>query len=237
MKFKTPLIEARFLKRYKRFFADINLKTDQGEQTVVAHVANTGSLKSVLNPGCRCLLSPAENPERKLRFTLEALEVNNSWVGINTSWPNALAKEAFEQKIFSHWQAYDVCQPEVKISPETRLDLLLKNSQTGDCHYVEIKNVTLAEGETAMFPDAVTERGQKHLRELMALQEKGHTCEILFTVQRTDCKQFAPAEMIDPDYAKLLRQAHAQGVRVTVAVIVVNPDSIVLTSQYLPLKL
>lgn len=237
MKFKTRLIEARFLKRYKRFFADIALKTDEGEQIVVAHVANTGSLKSVLNSDCRCLISPAENPERKLRYTLEALEVSGAWVGINTSWPNALAKEAFEQKIFPHWLAYDICQPEIKISPETRLDLLLKNSQTGACHYVEIKNVTLAENETAMFPDAVTERGQKHLRELMSLQEKGHTCEILFTVQRTDCKQFLPAEMIDPEYAKLLRQAHAKGVRVTVAVIVVKPDSIVLTAQFLPLKL
>lgn len=235
MKFKTPLIEARFLKRYKRFFADVALKIDHEEQIVVAHVANTGSLKSVLNPGCRCLLSPAENPERKLRYTLEALEANGEWVGINTSWPNALAKEAFEQKIFSHWLAYDVCQPEIKISPETRLDLLLKNSQTGACHYVEIKNVTLADGETAMFPDAVTTRGQKHLRELMMLQDKGHTCEILFTVQRQDCKQFAPAEMIDPEYAKLLREAKLKGVRVTVAVIVVKLDSIQLTAQFLPM--
>ncbi len=244
MKFKTQTHRGIFLKRYKRFFADVLLKVGQNEETVVAHVANTGSMKSAAVERAICLVSEAENPERKLRYTLEAIQssATGSWIGVNTSWPNHLAKEAFEKKVFSHWSKFDQIQSEVKINSETRLDLLLSNAQKK--HYVEIKNVSMAvsasEGEknlVAQFPDAVTERGQKHLRELMNLVEQGHEAEILFTVQRTDCQSFSPADQIDPEYGRLLREAQGKGVQITVAIVEINDQEVLLSGKILPLKL
>lgn len=239
MKFKTATHQGFFLKRYKRFFADVKLNNE----IVVAHVANTGSLKSVLQAEQLCLLTEAENPDRKLKYSLQAVQLASGWVGVNTSWPNLLAKEAFGAKLFKHWNSFDQIQSEVKISKETRLDLVLTNSKTAKKHYVEIKNVSLASGDLeshkglAQFPDAVTERGQKHLRELMALVEQGHSAEILFVLQRQDCSAFAPADDIDPEYGKLLRQAVKAGVQVTVAIAHVSATEIVLLPQTIPLRL
>jgi sugar fermentation stimulation protein A len=228
----SPVKKAKFLKRYKRFFADIELDG----QVVVAHVANTGSLKSANTPGQPCLISPASNPERKLKFTLEAIQApSNAWVGVNTSWPNKLIQEAFDKKLLKHWMEFDEFKAEVKISDETRLDACLKNSKTKKLHYIEVKNVTLAEGDTAYFPDAVTERGQKHLKELMKLKAQGHSVEIIFTIQRSDVKKFAPADTIDPEYGKLLREANIKGVLITPLIVDLNEKSIQLTDQKLPL--
>ncbi len=240
MKYKTTVREGIFLKRYKRFFADVKL----GDDTVVAHVANTGSLKSAVEAGAACLVTDAENPERKLKYTLEAVRMpSGAWVGVNTSWPNFLTKEAFEQGVFPHWKSFDQIQSEVKLSPETRIDLVLSNSKTGKKHYIEVKNVTMASGAlaekkgTAHFPDAVTERGQKHLRELMKLVEAGHTAEIFFAVQRSDCRSFSPADEIDPEYSRLLREAEKCGVVVTAALVDVGPKEIVIRGQTLKLQL
>lgn len=223
MKFTKPLKKGLFLKRYKRFFADI--ETPQG--IVVAHVANTGSLKSVLSSGAECLLSESDNPERKLKFSLEALSDGlGGWVGVNTSIPNQLGLEAFHQKRVAHWKDYDEIKPEFKLSAETRLDLRLRNSKTDQLHFVEIKNVTMKEGDCAQFPDAVTERGQKHLRELIGLTRLGHSTEILFVIQRTDCKRFAAAKEIDPEYAVLLEEARKAGVRVTVVTASVTENGV-----------
>lgn len=239
MKFKTRVHEGVFLKRYKRFFADVQL----GSEVVVAHIANTGSLKAASEPNAPCWISEAENPERKLRYSLEAIKLPSSWVGVNTSWPNHLAKEAFEKQVFKHWQDYDELQAEVKINAESRLDLLLTNSKSKKKHYVEIKNTTLAAGEfhrqngRAQFPDSVTERGQKHLRELMKLTSEGHSAEILFTVQRGDCTEFAPADDIDPEYGRLLREAFKKGVKITAAVVEISSTEIVLSGKTLPVVL
>ena len=243
MKYKQELLEGVFLKRYKRFFADVNL----GGQIQVAHVANTGSLKSVNNPGTACLLSPADNPERKLRYTLEAIKSPaGSWVGVNTSLPNQLVREAFEAGVIPHWKAYDSFRAEVKINAETRLDAMLSQGDgqaTGKRHYVEVKNVTLGEvdqktGKTcALFPDAVTERGQKHLRELMTLVSAGHSAEIFFTVQRGDCQEFRPADQIDPEYGRLLREARASGVTISAYVVDVGPTDIRISGKTLPVVL
>jgi sugar fermentation stimulation protein A len=223
MKFTKPLKKGLFLKRYKRFFADI--ETQEG--VVVAHVANTGSLKSVLLTGAECLLSESDNPERKLKFSLEALsDGQGGWVGVNTSLPNQLGQEAFDQKRVAHWQSYDEIKPEFKINAETRLDLRLRNSKTDQLHFVEIKNVTMKEGDCALFPDAVTERGQKHLRELTQLTKQGYSTEILFIIQRTDCKKFAAAKDIDPEYARLLEEACSAGVRVTAVTAVVTENGV-----------
>lgn len=214
MKWNAPLIEGTFLKRYKRFFADVQL----GNETVVAHVANTGSLKSCLREGAKALLSPAANPERKLRFSLEALQApDNSWIGVNTSIPNSLIKSAFVEKLIPDWLQFDDIKMEHKISKETRLDgVLLKKGKP--VRFFEIKNVTMADGDLrsqkgrALFPDAVTERGQKHLRELIRLVQEGFEAEIIYVIQRSDCASFSPAREIDPVYADLLKMAQDQGV-------------------------
>lgn len=240
MKFAVKTLEAKFLKRYKRFFADAELNG----QIVVAHVPNTGSLKSVANAGAECLLTESTNPDRKLKFTLEAIQApSKSWVGVNTSWPNHLVGEAFEKKIFKHWRKFEQSKNEVKISKESRIDWVFSSAGSDKKHYVEVKNVTMAEGDihsnkgTAQFPDAVTERGQKHLRELMSLVDQGHTAEIFFAIQRSDCYEFAPADKIDSEYGKLLRQAKEHGVIITAAIVEINSQKIEITGQTLAIKL
>lgn len=231
MQFEKSLLTGRFIRRYKRFFADVELSG----MLEVAHVPNTGSLKGCAIEGLACLVSKSNNPERKLKYTLEAIESQGGgWVGVNTSWPNKLLDEAFEQKIFPHWREFLNLQREIKISKDTRLDAVLTRDHYK--HYIEVKNVTMKEGESALFPDAVTERGQKHLRELMKLVQEGHSAEILFTVQRTDCSFFSPAYQIDPKYSDLLLQADRAGVKVTVAVVQVTPDRIEMTGEILPLR-
>lgn len=225
MKFTELLQEGVFVKRYKRFFADIRI----GENIHVAHVPNTGSLKSCLFPDIPCRYTESSNPERKLKYTLYALKTETSWVGVNTAISNALVEEVFQEKMNPKWNKFDRAQREVKISKETRFDMVLwsskdhpslekvteKDLKNTPLHFIEVKNVTLAEDGTAMFPDAVTERGQKHIRELMKLMKMGHTAELVFTVQREDCKTFSPADHIDEDYGTLLREAAEQGLTVS----------------------
>ena len=243
MKFSKALKQGQFLKRYKRFFADVALN---GE-TVVAHVPNTGSLKGVNIAGQPCRVSESDNPERKLKFTLEMIQApSGAWVGVNTSTPNTVMKETLfhavkENRIFAeslkHWTDYSEVKPEYKISKETRLDFCLYNSEDGPKHFVEVKNTTLADGDIAKFPDAVTERGQKHLRELMSLIEKGNTAEIVFTIQRNDCTSFAPADDIDPEYGRLLREAIKAGVKVSPLVLAVSEDGVFFEGVVLPLNI
>lgn len=242
MKFTHKLQEGVFLKRYKRFFADI----EWGGQTIVAHVPNTGSLKSVNVPGQHCLFSEAADPERKLKYTLQMIKSPyGSWVGVNTSIPNVIVKEMLEHQVghnkelgtYSHWADFDEILPEYKINNETRLDFALKKKSSDKWHFIEVKNVTYEENGVAYFPDAVTERGQKHLRELMALMKKGHSAEIVFTVQRSDCGSFAPADEIDPEYGRLLREAYHQGLRITPVVVELGHDLVELSENQLQLKL
>jgi len=225
MEFQNHLLQGKLIKRYKRFFADVELEG----QVVIAHVPNTGSMKGCSEPGSDCLISKVSDPTRKLQFTLEAVKANNHWVGVNTSWPNKLAVELFQNKILPHWIEFDSYQPEVKISEQSRIDLALWSSKRTEVkkwkyedfkkhypvHFVEIKNVTLKIEEMAQFPDAITERGQKHIEELGGLIKRGFTAEILFIVQRTDVDHFEPAESIDPKYAKLLKDAVKNGLKVT----------------------
>ena len=228
--------EGVFERRHKRFFADFTLADN--DELQVAHVANTGSLKSVLLPPQPCLVSKATNPERKLQWTLEALgAADGSWVGVNTAWPNALAAEAHAQKWVLHWREFDVCEREYAISKATRLDLRLVQTATGKQHFVEVKSVTLKVGEQAQFPDAKTERGQKHLVELMKLQEQGHTAEILFVVQRSDVQELAPAVTIDPVYAELLEKAHHLGVRVSARIVEIGRQGLQWRAAPLPVRI
>lgn len=242
MKFSTPSQQGVFQKRYKRFFADVLL---DGE-VVVAHVPNTGSLKSVNIAGQACRVTKTDNPDRKLKFTLEMIQApTGAWVGVNTATPNTVMKEtliaAVQQKAqfheeLTHWNNFSDVKPEFKISKETRLDFCLMNDGQDSKHFVEVKNTTLAEGNIAKFPDAVTERGQKHLMELMELINQGHSAEIVFTIQRSDCEYFAPADDIDPEYGRLLREAIKAGVKVSPLVLDVTESGVVFTGKMLPLK-
>ena len=242
MKYRATLDQGIFLKRYKRFFADI----DWQGQTLIAHVPNTGSLKSVNNPGRPCLFSHSDNPERKLKQTLEMIQSPEGfWVGVNTATPNTVVREALESlvgsnstvsKNWQHWLGFDEVKAEYKISAETRLDFALSKKNSEKKHFIEVKNVTLADGKTAMFPDAETTRGQKHLQELMKLVDEGHTAEILFTIQRGDCEDFAPALGIDAEYGRLLQLAANRGVRITPLVVELSPEQAFLSDRVLRLK-
>lgn len=243
MRFEKPLSQGIFQKRYKRFFTDIEF---DGE-TITAHCPNTGSMMGLKDPGSPCLFSTTDDPNRKLKHTLQMIKAPKSWVGVNTSLPNKLAVELFEKNPLSHWKKFDSAQSEVKINDHSRIDMVLWNSKdhpkikkwnhknlTPPLHLIEVKNVTLAENEVAFFPDAVTTRGQKHLEELMDLVSKGFTCEMLFVIQRTDCKEFRGAKDIDPDYVKKLKQAQKAGVIITPLPCKMDEKEVILLSEPLP---
>jgi sugar fermentation stimulation protein A len=222
MKFSSPLIPGILLSRNKRFLADIKL--DSGE-IVTAHCPNSGSMKGCKQPGSRVFLSYHDKPSRKLKYTWELVEANHTWVGINTGHPNKLVMEAIQNKQIKELTGYPHIKSEVKLGAHSRIDLVLENSD--EICYVEVKNVTLIENGQARFPDAVTERGQKHLRELMNVVEKGHRAVMFFVVQREDSNSFAPADDIDPTYGKLLRKAvTSDGVEALVYQAKVSPEEI-----------
>ncbi|MDY0360401.1 MAG: DNA/RNA nuclease SfsA [Desulforegulaceae bacterium] len=202
------LLKGKLVKRYKRFLADIKL--DSGE-LITAHCANSGSMKGCIMEGADVYVSPQNRPERKLKYTWELIKMPDSLVGVNTSIPNKLVKSAIESKKIKQFEKYPKVISEVKTSDKTRLDLMLLD-EFDNKFYVEIKNCTLVENGKAMFPDAVTTRGQKHLKELMDLKEKGYYSAVFFLIQRMDAKCFSPADHIDPEYGKLLRKAFEKGV-------------------------
>ena len=201
------LIEGRLIKRYKRFLADIELMDGT---VVTAHCPNSGCMKGCAVAGSRVWLSRSSNPERKLAYTWELAEIGGFMVGLNTGLPNRLTREAIEAGVVAELQGYDSIRPEVRYGTNSRIDLLLDGAG-GRC-FVEVKNVTLVEGSRAFFPDAVTERGQKHLNELMRVVSEGDRGVIFFTVQRGDGNSVSPADMIDPEYGRLLRLAISNGV-------------------------
>jgi len=231
MKLPQPLIEATLIRRYKRFLADVRLP--DGE-TTTAHCPNTGSMEGCAEPGSPVLLSRSLNLKRKLPLTLELVAVNGHWVGINTMRANSLVREAISLGVIPELSGYEDIRSEVRYGTNSRIDLLLSGA-AGRCH-VEVKNVTLVNGEKALFPDAVTTRGQKHLRELMQVVQTGGRGVIFFVVQREDVHTFAAADSIDPDYGKLLRLAIQNGVEALAYQAQIGSQEIFLTRQ-LPIDL
>ncbi|HAU14820.1 MAG: DNA/RNA nuclease SfsA [Pseudomonadales bacterium] len=211
MKFDPPLTQGTLVKRYKRFLADIVLQ-DGTELTV--HCPNTGSMKNCNEAGSTVWISDSGNPKRKYRHTWELVSVGNGAIaGINTGRANGLVREAIAAGQVPELDGYDVIRSEVKYGAEnSRIDLLLE-SAAARC-FVEIKNLTLGEGDIGYFPDAVTERGRKHLRELEAMVQQGHRAVLFFCVQHSGVTVARPADHIDPKYGAALRQAHAAGVEV-----------------------
>jgi sugar fermentation stimulation protein A len=209
MSFGRPVLEGELVRRYKRFLADVKL----GGKLVTVHVPNSGSMLGVNVPGSSVLVSDSENPARKLRHTLEAVKIGRTWVGVNTAHPNAFVRRLLEQRHLAPFAKYSEVKPEFVISKTSRLDFRLQGPRLPDL-YVEVKNVSLAADKVALFPDSVTERGAKHMRELAELVGQGHRAAVIFFVQRADCMAFSTASDIDPAYSLALAQAVGAGVEV-----------------------
>lgn len=229
MRYETPLIEGRLIRRYKRFLADVELADGS---TLTAHTPNTGSLAGCCIPGSRVWLRDSGNPERKYRFGWELVEPRAGvLVGINTGLPSVLVQEALAEHRIKELEGYDHVRPEVKYGKEnSRIDLLLTSPGRPDC-YVENKNVTLAEDGIAYFPDAVSTRAAKHLRELEHVVAGGGRGVIFFCVQRSDATEVRPADHIDPDYGRALRHALEHGVEAVALGADVSAHGVVLKTR------
>jgi len=221
-----PLIAGRLIKRYKRFLADVLLEDGS---VVTVHCPNSGSMKGCAAPDSAVYLSRSATVGRKYPLTWELVQADGFWAGINTGLPNRLTREAIEDGTVSELQGYDTIRPEVPYGEHSRIDLLLEGP-SGRC-FVEVKNVTLVENGRALFPDSVTTRGQKHLQELMRVVREGDRGVIFFTVQRGDGDAVSPADLIDPEYGRLLRMAMANGVEALAYRADVTPDEIRLTER------
>lgn len=211
MRFETPLVRGTLVRRYKRFLADVIL--DDGTP-LTAHCPNTGSMMGVAEPGMGVWLQHHATPGRKYPYSWELVELpDGTRVGVNTHRSNVLVREAIEVDRFGGFRGYTDIVPEFRYGAEnSRADFLLRGTGLPDC-YVEVKNVTAAvDHGIALFPDAVSVRGTKHLRELMSMVVTGHRAVLVFCVQRDDVAEVRPADAIDPLYGRTLREAIATGV-------------------------
>lgn len=225
MKYPDTLIRGRLIKRYKRFLTDVELEDGS---VVVAHCANSGSMESVKEPGAEVWLSPARNPDRKLKYTWELIGIGETLVGINTSLPNMIVTEAIEAGVIDELTGYASLRREVKYGKNSRIDILLEDESRPKC-YVELKNTTmrrnLVDGAVE-FPDAVTSRGAKHLVELADMVADGHRAVMFYLVQREDAEVFRVADDIDPAYAEGLAVAMKAGVEVICYACSLSPEDI-----------
>ncbi len=198
---------ARFLRRQKRFLVEV--EAEEGRFWV--HCNNSGTMLGLLRPGVPVVISPASRPGRRLPYTLELVKADRTWVGVNTLVPNRMLHRAWEEHLLPEAAGYASFHGEAVIGG-SRLDGLF--SSPGKRLWVEAKNVTLVECDVACFPDAVTQRGQKHLRELMTLVGEGERAAGFYLIQREDARSFSPADFIDPAFAGLFWKAVDAGVEV-----------------------
>ena len=209
MKFKERLLQGTFDKRYKRFFVDIKYEN----RIINAHCPNSGSMMGLLNKNNKIWFSESDNPSRKLKYTLEIIEVEKNLVGINTFSSNKIVFEALGNKKISSLIKFKNIKREVKFSDKTRFDFFLSNDKE-KC-FLEVKNVTLLrEKKIAEFPDAVTSRGTKHLNELYKAKKEGYQSYMLYLIQRDDCDSFKIAEDIDEKYKDAFNKAIKSGVKI-----------------------
>ncbi|MBU0484340.1 MAG: DNA/RNA nuclease SfsA [Proteobacteria bacterium] len=225
MNFAQKLQPVILVRRYQRFLADVELAD---HSIITVHCPNSGSMLGCQTPGLAAMISRSANPNRKYPHTLEMVRVNQTWIGINTSLTNRLVKEAIEHGIIQELLPFDTIRAEVKTG-QSRLDFLLQNGESKI--WLEVKNCTMAQEKTAMFPDAVTARGTKHLHELLKLKKEGHRAAILFCVQREDTDCFTPARQIDPLYAEILGQVYKQGVEILAYQAQVSPEQIMIVRK------
>ncbi len=233
IRFGTPLA-GKLVQRYKRFLADVET---EGGEIVTVHCANPGSMKGTRSPGSQVRCSESRNPRRRLRHTLEMIRVGRVWVGLHTLRANQLAARALERGAIPALAGYAKVRPEVKVRDGTRLDFGL-DGHPDDRRpaFVEVKSVTLADGRAGRFPDAVTERGRRHLDTLIDLRGQGSRAILLFVAQRADVDWVEPADDIDPAYGQALRDAATAGVEIHAVRARVRRDGIRLEAT-LPVRL
>jgi sugar fermentation stimulation protein A len=228
MKFIYPTQTATILKRYKRFLSDIKL--DSGEE-VVAHVPNTGSMTTCWGENWKVLISENDNPKRKLKYTLELTHNGESWICVNTGMTNKLVLEALKNDVITEFLGYQEIKPEKKVK-DSRIDFFLSGHPIQPDTFIEVKNVTLkGEGNDVLFPDSVSIRGQKHLRDLIDLKQEGFRTCMLYVVNREDGTLFKPAKEIDPKYAELLKEAKAAGVEILAYKAALSETEVVITHK------
>lgn len=221
LRYPPPMLAGKLLRRYKRFLVDVELASGK---IVTAHCPNSGSMLGCSTPGAEVFLSQATNPRRKLKYTWELVRVGPTWVGVNTMRTNRIVAEALQAKQVPDLAGFTEISSEVPFGRRSRVDFLLRGAEQD--LYLEVKSVTLAADGVACFPDAVTERGRRHLEELMEMCAAGHRAAMLFLIQREDANLFRPAEHIDPNYAEKLRAAHAAGVKILVYDTMITPEDI-----------
>ena len=226
MKFKERLLQGALIKRYKRFFIDIKYKN----KIITAHCPNSGSMMGLLERGNKAWFSLSDNPKRKLKYTLEMIEVKNKKVGINTLLTNKIVLEALKHKKINSLNKFNHIKTESKFSDGTRFDFLLSNDKE-KC-FLEVKNVTLLrENKIAEFPDAITSRGTKHLNELCNAKKKGYQSYILYLIQRENCNSFKIAKDIDEEYKIAFSKALKSGVKILCYDCKLNSEEIKLNKQ------
>jgi sugar fermentation stimulation protein A len=217
-----PLYAGTLVKRYKRFFADIQL--DTGE-LITAHCPNTGPMTGVCEIGAPVQVSFHDNPKRKLAYTWELIQIDDVWIGINTALPNKLIKIALEQRLFPELNSYQTVRSEVVYGTNggSRIDFLLTGGDRAI--YLEVKNTTWSINDVAIFPDTETTRGQKHLRELIGVMPECHGV-MLYLINRGDKAKFSPGDTTDPIYGQLLRTAVARGLQVLPCRFEISPTGV-----------
>ncbi|WP_116133033.1 DNA/RNA nuclease SfsA [Tropicimonas sp. IMCC34043] len=225
MRFQTPLVPGRLIRRYKRFLADVRLESTGIE--VTAHCANPGAMTGLADPGLRVWLEPNDDPRRKLGFGWRLVELpGGHWAGIDTSVPNRVVGEALRARVIPELARYGNVRPEVRYGTASRVDFLLSEPGLPDA-YVEVKNVHLRrDGDWAEFPDCVTRRGAKHLEELSAMVAEGHRAVMLYLVQRSDCARLRLAADIDPGYARAFEAARAAGVEMLARATLIDTNGV-----------
>jgi len=202
MNFENKLIPGQFIKRYKRFFVDVKIK----DKTITAHCPNTGSMYGLLKKGNKVWVNKSDNPNRKLKYTLQIIEDKKSKVGVNTHLTNKIVYHALENNLIKEFDKKIEIKPETKFGTNTRFDFLI--TQKKFKAFIEVKNVTLSRIKNlAEFPDAITSRGLKHINELLKASNMGYKIFILYLIQRDDCKLFKIAEDVDPEYSNSLIKA------------------------------
>ena len=211
MDFENELIPGVLIKRYKRFFADIKLRN----KVVTAHCPNPGSMFKLLKKGNYVWITESNNQNRKLKYTLQIIEVDKIKYCINTHITNKIVHESLEKKLVESLKRYNFIRPEKKFGTNTRFDFLLNDTKNDKKAFLEVKSVTLSRKKGhAEFPDSVTSRGKKHLENLMLANKQGYEVYLMFLIQIENCKSFSIASDIDPEYYKIFKDALKKNIKV-----------------------
>ena len=226
MNFENKLISGQLIKRYKRFFVDVKINS----KIITAHCPNTGSMYGLLKKNNKVWLTESNNPNRKLKYTLQIIKEKNSKVGVNTHLTNKIVYHALENNLIDEFNKKIKIKPESKFGTNTRFDFLITKNNTKT--FIEVKNVTLSRTKgVAEFPDAVTARGLKHIKELIKAAKKGYKIYILYLIQRNDCKSFKIADDIDPEYSDSLSKAVKKNLNVLCFDCKFSPKGIILNQK------